>query len=153
MVLAEDNTTFRKSLKSLIEGEGDIEVVGQAKNGLQAVRLAEKLRPEVVVTDIAMPIMNGLEATRQIVKQSQSTRVLVLSAHSEPEYIKQAVQSGASGYLIKQSLPQVLSQAIREVAKGNTFFCAPISKPLRDRCRKAFGKSELEKKRGALQAV
>ena len=153
VVLAEDNTTFRKSLKSLIEGEGDIDVLGEAKNGLQAVRLVEKLRPDVVVTDITMPIMNGLEATRQIIKQFPSTRVLVLSAHSEPEYIKQSVQSGASGYLIKQSLPQVLSQAIREVAKGNSFFCAPISKPLRDRCRKAFGKGELEKKRVALLAV
>ena len=153
VVLAEDNTTFRKSLKSLIEGEGDIDVLGEAKNGLQAVRLVEKLRPDVVVTDITMPIMNGLEATRQIIKQFPSTRVLVLSAHSEPEYIKQSVQSGASGYLIKQSLPQVLSQGIREVAKGNSFFCAPISKPLRDRCRKAFGKGELEKKRVALLAV
>ena len=153
MVLAEDNTTFRKSLKSLIEGEGDIDVLGEAKNGLQAVRLVEKLRPDVVVTDITMPIMNGLEATRQIIKQFPSIRVLVLSAHSEPEYIKQSVQSGASGYLIKQSLPQVLSQAIREVAKGNSFFCAPISKPLRDRCQKAFGKGELEKKRMALLAV
>jgi DNA-binding NarL/FixJ family response regulator len=153
VVLAEDNTSFRKSLKLMIEGEGDIEVVGEAKNGRQAVQLVQKLRPEVVVTDISMPIMNGLEAARQIVKQFSSTRVLVLSAHSEPEYIKQSVQSGASGYLIKQSLPQVLSQAIREVAKGNSFFCAPISKPLRDRCRKAFGKGELEKKRVALQAV
>ena len=153
VVLAEDNTTFRKSLKSLIEGEGDIDVLGEAKNGLQAVRLVEKLRPDVVVTDITMPIMNGLEATRQIVKQFPSIRVLVLSAHSEPEYIKQSVQSGASGYLIKQSLPQVLSQGIREVAKGNSFFCAPISKPLRDRCQNAFGKGELEKKRMAMLAV
>ena len=153
VVLAEDNAIFRESLKVMIEGEGDIKVVGEAKNGRQAVQLTEKLRPEVVVTDISMPIMNGLEATRQIIKQFPATRVLILSAHSEPEYIKQSVQSGASGYLIKQSLPQVLSQAIREVAKGNSFFCAPISKPLRDRCRKAFGKGELEKKRVALQAV
>lgn len=153
VVLVEDNAIFRESLKAMIEGEGDIDVVGQAKNGRQAVQLTEKLRPEVVVTDISMPIMNGLEATRQIIKQLPLTRVLVLSAHSEPEYIKQSVQSGASGYLIKQSLPQVLSQAIREVAKGNSFFCAPISKPLRDRCRKAFGEGELEKKRVALRAV
>lgn len=153
VLLAEDNAPFRKSLKTLIELKGDIEVVGEAKDGLEAVRMAKKLQPNVVVTDIAMPRLNGLQASRQIVENSPTTRVLILSAHADAEYIKQSVLCGASGYLIKQSSPQVLAQAVREVFKGNSFFCAPIAKPLRDQCRKLFGKSELKKKRTVLQGV
>jgi len=153
VLLAEDNANFRKSLKLLIESDGDIEVVGEAKNGLEAVRLIVSLHPEVVVMDLAMPLLNGLEATRQIMETSPATRVLILSAHPDPEYIKQAVMCGASGYLIKQSSTQVLAQAVREVFKGNSFFCAPIAKPLRDQCRKLFGKGELLKKRAARLAL
>jgi DNA-binding NarL/FixJ family response regulator len=143
VLLAEDNGSFRKSLKLLIESDGDIEVVGEAKNGREAVQLTMSLHPQVIVMDIAMPLLNGLEATRQIMEASPATRVLILSAHPDPEYIKQAVTFGASGYLIKQSSTQVLAQGVREVVKGNSFFCAPIAKPLRDQCRKLFGKGEL----------
>ena len=153
VLLAEDNANFRKSLKLLIESDGDIEVVGEAKNGREAVQLTMSLHPEVIVMDIAMPLLNGLEATRQILEISPTTRVLILSAHPDPEYIRQAVILGASGYLIKQSSTQVLAHAIREVLKGNSFFCAPISKPLRDQCRKLFGKGELLKKRAARLAL
>jgi len=147
VLLAENNANFRKSLKLLIESDGDIEVVGEARNGREAVQLTMSLHPEVIVMDIAMPLLNGLEATRQIIEVSPATRVLILSAHPDPEYIKQAVTWGASGYLIKQSSTQVLAHAIREVLMGNSFFCAPISKPLRDQCRTLFGKGELLKKR------
>src|SRR5476649_1940591 len=126
VLLAEDNKNFRKSLKFLIESDGDIEVVGEAKNGSEAVRLTRSLHPEVIVMDIAMPLLNGLQATLQIMEISPATRVLIISAHPDPEYIKQAVLLGASGYLIKQSSSQVLAHAIREVIKGNSFFCAPI---------------------------
>ncbi len=153
VLLAEDNANFRKSLKLLIESDGDIEIVGQAKNGREAVQLAMNLHPQVIVMDIAMPLLNGLEATRQIMEASPATRVLILSAHPDPEYVKQAVILGASGYLIKQSSTQVLAQAVREVLKGNSFFCAPISKPLRDQCRKLFGKGELLKKKTARSAL
>ena len=153
VLLAEDHPSFRKSLKLLVESDGDIKVVGEAKNGREAVRLALSLHPQVIVMDIAMPLLNGLEATRQILETSPTTRVLILSAHPDPEYIKQAVISGASGYLIKQSSTQVLAQAVREVQKGNSFFCAPISKPLRERCRTLFGKGELLKKRAARLAL
>jgi DNA-binding NarL/FixJ family response regulator len=149
VLLAEDHAGFRKSLKLLIESDGDIEVVGEAKNGREAVQLTTSLHPEVVVMDIAMPLLNGLEATQQIMETSPTTRVLILSAHPDPEYIKQAVIYGASGYLIKQSSTRVLAHAVREVLKGNSFFCAPISKPLRDECKKLFGKGELLKKRAA----
>jgi DNA-binding NarL/FixJ family response regulator len=153
VLLAENHASFRKSLKLLIESDGDIGVVGEAKNGHEAVRLTMNLHPDVVVMDIAMPLLNGLQATCQIMEISPATRVLILSAHPDPEYIEQAVILGASGYLIKQSSTQVLAQAVREVLKGNSFFCAPISKPLRDQCRKLFGKGELLKKRRARLAI
>jgi len=153
VLLAEDHAAFRKSLKLLVEADGDLKVTGEAKNGVEALRLTKSLRPDVVIMDIAMPLLNGLEATRQIMETFPATRVLILSAHAEPEYIKQAVLSGASGYLIKQSSPQVLAQAVREVAKGNSFFCAPIAKPLRDHCRKIFGQGEVRKKETARLAL
>ncbi|HEV3272785.1 MAG TPA: response regulator transcription factor [Candidatus Methylacidiphilales bacterium] len=149
VLLAEDHSSVRKSLKLSLELDGDIEVVGEAKNGREAVRLTMSLHPEVIVMDIGMPLLNGLQATRQIMANSPATRVLILSAHPDPEYIRQAVMLGASGYLIKQSSTQVLAQAVREVLKGNSFFCAPISKPLRAECKKLFGKGELLKKRAA----
>jgi len=149
VLLADDHASFRKSLKLLVELDGDIKIVGGAKNGLEAVRLSEELHPEVIVMDMAMPLLNGLQASRQIMESSPTTRVLFLSAQPDAEYIKQAVACGASGYLIKQSSTQVLAQAIREVLKGNSFFCAPIAKPLRDECRKLFGRGERLKKRAA----
>jgi DNA-binding NarL/FixJ family response regulator len=149
VLLAEDHAGFRKSLKLLVELEGDIKVVGEAKNGCEAVRLNRSLRPEVIVMDIAMPLLNGLQATRQIVKASPNARVLILSAHPDPEYIERAMLFGASGYLIKQSSTQFLAEGIREVLKGRTYFSTSISRQLRDQCRKLFGKDELLKKRAA----
>ncbi len=146
VLLAEDHASFRKSLKLLLEVDGDIEVIGEAKNGNEAVRLNQSLHPAVIVMDIAMPLLNGLEATRQIMKTSPATRVLILSAHPDPEYIQQAMLLGASGYLIKQSSTQFLAQAVREVFKGNTYFSTTISKTFRDRCQILFDKSELLKK-------
>ena len=143
VLLAEDNVSFRKSVKALIEADGDFEVVGEAKDGREAVGLALGLLPKVVIMDIAMPFLNGLKATQQITARSSATRVLILSAHPDPEYIEQALKCGASGYLIKQSAPDDLIQAIRRVQEGKTFFSASISKGLRDQCLKAFGKAEL----------
>ena len=153
VLLAEDHASFRKSLKLLVEADGDLKVVGEAKNGLDAVRLTGSLHPEVIVMDIAMPVLNGLQATQQVMAAFPGTRVLILSAHPDPEYIKQAVICGASGYLIKQSSAHVLAHAIREVIKGNSFFCAPIPKLLRDQCRTLFGKGELIKKKAARLAL
>ncbi len=149
VLLAEDHASFRKSLKWLIESDGDIEVVGEAKNGFEAVSLTTSLHPEVIVMDIAMPLVNGLEATQQIMATSPASRVIILSSHPDPEYVQQAMVFGASGYLIKQSSTQFLAQAVREVRKGNTYFSASISKPLREECRKLFSQGELLKKRTA----
>ena len=130
VLLAEDHTVVREGLRALLEAEGDIEVIGEAETGRQAVRLAKRLRPDVVVMDIAMPLLNGLEATRRISKAVPASRVLMLSAHGDDEYIRQAVMLGAAGYLIKQTSADLLSRAIREVQKGNAFFSPSIAKRL-----------------------
>jgi DNA-binding NarL/FixJ family response regulator len=145
VLLAEDHADFRKSLKVLVELDGDIKVMGEAKNGIQAVELNEKLHPDVVVMDIAMPLLNGLQATRQIMEGSPATKVLILSSHADPEYIRQAMILGASGYLVKQSSAPVLAEAIREVMNGKTYFSTSIPKQLRDECRKIFAKGQLLK--------
>jgi DNA-binding NarL/FixJ family response regulator len=111
----------------LLEADGNFEVVGEAETGRQAVQLAKTLRPDVVVMDIAMPLLNGMEATRRIVKDVPATRVLILSAHGDDEYIRQVVLLGAAGYLIKQTSADVLGRAIQEVQKGNTFFSPSIA--------------------------
>jgi DNA-binding NarL/FixJ family response regulator len=98
VLLAEDHRIVREGLKSLLEHEQDIEVVGEAETGRQAVQLTRKLRPSVVVMDIAMPLLNGLEATRQIRKSFPDTKVLILSAHSDDAYIEQVSILGAAGF-------------------------------------------------------
>jgi DNA-binding NarL/FixJ family response regulator len=132
VLLAEDHMIVREGLRTLLDAQSDIEVVGEAETGRQAVRLAEKLRPDVVVMDIAMPLLNGLEATRQILKAVPATRVLILSGYSDDEYIRQAVLLGAAAYLIKQTSADSLCRAIREVQKGNTFFSPSIAHRVHD---------------------
>jgi len=127
VLLADDHQIVREGFRSLLEHERDIEVVGEAANGREAVQLTRKLRPAVVVMDIAMPLLNGLEATRQIHKSFPDTRVLILSAHSDEVYVDQAVVLGAAGYLLKQTSAHDLARAIREVHKSNTFFSPLIS--------------------------
>jgi len=130
VLLAEDHEIVREGLRALLEHEDDIEVIGEAQTGRQAVKLTGKLRPDVVVMDIAMPLLNGLEATRQILQARPAIKVLILSAHSDDAYIEQIIGLGAAGYLIKQTSHDVLSRAIREVQKGKTFFSPSISKRL-----------------------
>ena len=127
VLLAEDHKIVREGLRALLEAEGDFEVVGEAQTGRQVVQLTKRLRPAVVVMDIAMPLLNGLEATRRILKAVPATRVLILSAHGDDGYIRQVVMLGAAGYLIKQTSADLLARAIREVQKGNTFFSPSIA--------------------------
>ena len=133
VLLADDHMVVREGLRALLEAEGDIEVVGEAATGRQAVDLARKLHPAVIVMDIAMPLLNGLEATRQILKVMPGTKILILSAHGDDAYVEQVTGFGAAGYLIKQNSALVLPKAIREANKGNTFFSPSISQRLRER--------------------
>src|SRR5580765_8678861 len=130
ILLADDHNVLRKGLRRILEEQPDLEVVGEASDGREAVSLNNLLRPDVVVMDIAMPLLNGLEATRQILQARPSIKVLILSAHSDDAYIEQIIALGAAGYLIKQTSHDVLSRAIREVQRGKTFFSPSISKRL-----------------------
>ena len=130
VLLAEDHTIVREGFRRMLEMERDLEVVGEAQDGRQAVAMVKKLRPAVVLMDIAMPLLNGLEATRQVLKALPATKVLMLSAHSDDAYVKNATDSGAVGFLLKQTSAQDVCQAIREVQKGGTFFSPSISRRL-----------------------
>jgi DNA-binding NarL/FixJ family response regulator len=130
VLLAEDHTIVREGFRKMLELENDLQVVGEAQDGRRAVVMVKKLRPDVVMMDIAMPLLNGLEATRQLLKALPAVKVLMLSAHSDDAYIKEAADAGARGFLLKQTSAHVVCQAIREIQKGNTFFGPMIAKRL-----------------------
>jgi two-component system, NarL family, nitrate/nitrite response regulator NarL len=142
VLLAEDHQVVRQGFRSLLEHEPDIEVIGEAANGRQAVQLTRKLRPAVVVMDIAMPLLNGLEATRQIRKDRPDTKVLFLSAHSDDAYVEQVAVLGATGFLLKQTSSENLATAIREVQKGNSFYSHSISRRAQKRSRQSAARGE-----------
>jgi len=120
----------REGFRRMLELEDDLQIVGEAEDGRQAVALVRKLRPAVVLMDIAMPLLNGLEATRQILKAFPATKVLMLSAHGDDAYLQSATESGAVGFLVKQTSAHEVCLAIREVQSGKTFFSAAVSKRL-----------------------
>lgn len=127
VLIAEDHFIVREGLRALLKLEPDIKVVGEAENGCIAVELVGKLCPDVVLMDIAMPVLSGLEATRQILQTAPITKVLMLSAYSDDAYAERAQALGASGYLTKQTAARMLPAAIREVHNGKTFFSLGIS--------------------------
>jgi DNA-binding NarL/FixJ family response regulator len=133
VLLADDNGGVRREFRKILELQEDLEVVGEAKNGIQAVAMVRKLRPALVLMDVTMPLLNGLQATCQILEAFPATKVLMLSAHEDEAYIVAAVNSGAMGYLIKQTSADSVCTAIREVRKGNTFFSPSIPKSLHHR--------------------
>lgn len=132
----------------MLESEEDINVIGEAESGRQAVALTKKLRPAVVVMDIAMPLLNGLEATRQILKAYPDTKVLILSAHGDDAYIEQVIALGASGYLLKQTSAHILTRAVREVRNGNNYYSPSISRRLRRDYEKSTDQMAMLKKKG-----
>jgi DNA-binding NarL/FixJ family response regulator len=142
VLLVDDHTIVRQGLRLLLETEADITVVGEAETGRQAVQLARKLTPNVVVMDIAMPSLNGLEATRQIRKIVPTVKILVLSAYSDEEFVQQLTEAGAAGYLLKQTAAAELVKAVRETSQGNAFFSPAISRRLLDRYRESFLQGE-----------
>jgi DNA-binding NarL/FixJ family response regulator len=128
VLLAEDHSIVRQGLRTLLEADGHFEVVGQAQTGREAVEQETTLGPDVVLMDIAMPVLNGIEATRQILVNRPSAKILILSAHSDDEYVERVRAVGAVGFLEKQTSAEILAKAIVEVAKGKIFFSPAISK-------------------------
>jgi two-component system, NarL family, response regulator NreC len=128
IVLADDHTIVRQGLANLLNAEPGFQVVGEAENGRQAVRKVEELRPDVVIMDIAMPILNGIEAGRQVRKISPATKLIILSMHSHDRYISELLSLGASGYLLKEASRTDIIQAIHTAMKGDTFLSPSISR-------------------------
>lgn len=147
ILLAEDHEVVREGLRNLLDGESDFEVIAETGTGRQTVDMVRKLHPDVVVMDIAMPRLNGMEATRQIRMIAPDTRVLMLSAHSDDAYVERAMEWGAAGYLIKQTSFRFLSDAVRAVHQGKTFFSPCIAKAV-DRRRQ----TEMDR-RGRTKAI
>ena len=130
ILLADDHTVIRLGLKLLLERQADFVVVGEAEDGRKAIQLAESLLPDVIVMDVAMPNLNGIEATRQITTARPKVAVVVLSMHSDESYVMRALKAGAKGYLLKDSAEADLIQAIRTVVTGKSYFSAAVSKML-----------------------
>ena len=139
VLLTEDHAVVRQELRALLDAEADIEVVGEAEDGRQAVQLFRRLRPAVTVMDIAMPRLNGLEAARQILKAVPAAKVILLSAHDDDGYVEQARAIGVAGYLLKQNSLDALVPGIREVHKGKRAFAPSVSDRLRRLGRKQNG--------------
>lgn len=128
VLLAEDHTIVRKGIRSLLDDEPSVTVVGEAENGREAVEKAEALHPDIVLMDHTMPLLNGLEATRQLRKRLPETQVLILTMHTNEEYIFEFLQAGAAGYLVKQSAPTDLIAAIRAIHSGQPYLSPAISR-------------------------
>ena len=127
IALADDHIVLRAGLKLLLERQRDFEVVAEASDGRELLRLVEELSPDVVITDIGMPRLNGTEATSQIVAKFPQTRVIVLSMHSDEAYVLRALKAGARGYLVKESAESDLMTAVRTVHAGKAFFSPSVS--------------------------
>jgi DNA-binding NarL/FixJ family response regulator len=146
VLLAEDHVVVREGLRILIESDGDIKVIGEAVTGREAVSMTKQLRPDIVVMDIAMPLLNGIQATQQILSAAPKTKVLILSAHADAEYVDQLMLLGVRGYLTKQTPAEMVARAIREVYADGTFFSPSVAKHLRDHYRQtAHSKPSLKR--------
>lgn len=139
ILLADDHMVVRQGLRALLTTEEDIEVVAEAETGREAVDLARQLQPNIVLMDIVMPSLNGLEAARQICKQVPSSKVLILSSYSDDEYVQRFNEIGARGYLVKQSAADDLLKAIREVQRGKKAFSPSIATRFQDTGRLGGG--------------
>ena len=134
IVLADDHHVVRQGLRSLLEAEPDFSIVGEAGDGLEAAQLVERLQPDVLVLDLMMPGLNGLEVTRQVSQRSPQTHVVILSMHPNEAYVLEALRAGAAAYVIKESTSAELVRAVREAVAGRRY----LSPPLSERAIKAY---------------
>ncbi len=130
VLLADDHKLVRAGIRSLLENLPEVEVVAEASDGHEAIRLVEQNEPQIVLMDLAMPGLNGLEATRHLTKTFPEVRVLILSIYADEEHVYQALRAGAAGYLLKGAATEELELAIRSVARGETYLSPPVSKPV-----------------------
>jgi len=130
ILLADDHGVVRKGLRSVLESEEDLRVVGEAADGLEAVRLARELAPDVVIMDLAMPLLSGIDATARLARECPGTAVVVLSMHSDESYLTRALAAGARGYLLKDSAEEDLPRAVRAAAAGQPYFSPGVAQPL-----------------------
>ena len=127
ILLADDHAVVRQGFKMILDAQADMETVGEAANGREAVELAEQLRPDVVVMDVAMPELNGIEATRRVADVSPRSRVLALSMHKDSVYVREILRAGARGYLLKDSISSDLLAAVRAIARGEGYLSPGVS--------------------------
>ena len=132
LLLADDHTLVRHGLRRVLESNSNWQVVGEASDGREAVRLAEEHKPDVAIIDVAMPLLNGIDATQQILRRVPETRVLMLSMHAEEAYVRRALQAGATGYMVKDAAGKELLKAIEVVAAGQRYFSPAIERLVQD---------------------
>lgn len=132
MLIADDHAVVRAGIRMLVSAHSDIDVIGEARDGAEAVAMAVELRPDVVVMDVAMAGLSGLEATRQLRQSLPDTKVLMLTMHADEDYFFEAVRSGASGYILKEAAPSEVVEAIRTVARGGVSFDSSLARKLLD---------------------
>jgi len=145
ILLADDHTLVRQGLRKVLEDRPEWQVVAEAGDGRAAVRLAEEYKPDVAVVDVAMPLLNGIEATRQIVRRAPQTKVLVLSMHSDEAYVTQMLKAGATGYLLKDSADVDLLEAVLAVSQGRSFFSPAVARLMSDDYARQRGDNALDR--------
>ena len=136
ILLADDHAVVRQGFKMILSAQTDMEIVGEAGNGREAVELAESLKPDIVVMDVAMPELNGIEATRRLASSTPYTRVVALSMHKDNVYVREILRAGARGYLLKDSVAADVVAAIRAVARGESYLSPAVSNAVLDDYRK-----------------
>jgi DNA-binding NarL/FixJ family response regulator len=145
VLLADDHSLFREGLRSLLEDQDDIEIVGEAEDGLEATKLAAKLKPTVILMDINMPVVDGVEATRMILKKNSSLGIIILTMYPQDEYVIQALKAGAKAYLLKDTRSKRLLEVIRTVHSGQAVISAEMTNRLLDEFRRMSHEQEEEK--------
>ncbi|MDB6175606.1 MAG: degU 2 [Chthoniobacteraceae bacterium] len=143
VLIADDHTIVRQGIRALIECDEKIKVVGEADTGRSAIHMVKELNPDIVLMDIAMPLLNGLESTKQLIKEFPRLKIVVLSSYSDDIYVTQVMEAGAAGYLIKQTAANELVAALKEVQKGKAVFSPSVARRLKDNCRNGLEHGQL----------